>query len=63
MVACKEYLHKKLMNKIIMTQGEHDILLGRVEDLLCLPEFNNSPNGGDYRCRAAHDGMTTNYTK
>ena len=37
-----------------------DIFLGSVEDLPCLPGFNNSRDVGYYRWRSPRDGMATN---
>ena len=45
---------------VLRFKTQLDIFLGRVEDLPCLPEFNNSQDGGDCRWWSPRDGLATN---
>ena len=45
---------------VLRFQTQLDIFIGSVEDLPCLPGFNNSLDGGDCRWRSPHDGLATN---
>ena len=45
---------------VIRFKTQLDIFLGSIEDLPCLPGFNNSLDGGDCRWWSPLDGLTTN---
>ena len=45
---------------VIRFKTQLDIYLGSVEDLPCLPGFNNSLDGGDCRWWSPRDGLSTN---
>ena len=46
---------------VLRFNTQPDILIGNVEDLPCLPGFNNSMDGGDCRWWSPHDGLATKY--
>ena len=45
---------------VLRFKTQLDIFLGSVEDLPCLPGFNNSLDGGDCRWWSPRDGLATN---
>ena len=45
---------------VLRYKTHFDIFLGSVDDLPCLPGFNNSLDGGDCRWWSPRDGMATN---
>ena len=45
---------------VLRFKTQLDSFLGSVEDLLCLPGFNNSLDGRDCRCWSHRDGLATN---
>ena len=45
---------------VLRFKTQLDIFLGSVEDLPCLPGFNNRLDGGDCRWRSSRDGLATN---
>ena len=45
---------------VLRFKTQLDIFLGSVEDLPCLPRFNNSLDGGDCRWWSPRDGLATN---
>ena len=45
---------------VLRFKTQLDIFLGSVEDLPCLPGFNNSMDGGDCRWWSPRDGLATN---
>ena len=55
-------MHLRSMSScsVLIFKTQLDIFLGSVEDLPCLPGFNNSLDGGDCRWWSPRDGLATN---
>ena len=45
---------------VLIFKTQLDIFLGSMEELPCLPAFNNSLDGGDCRWRSSRDGLAIN---
>ena len=55
-------IHQRTISScsVLRFKTQLDIFLGSVEDLPCLPRFNNILDGGDCRWRSHRAGMATN---
>ena len=55
-------MHLRLISSCLVLRFKTQlyIFLGSLEDLPCLPGFNNSQDGGDCRWRSPRDGLATN---
>ena len=55
-------MHLRLISlcSVLRLKTQLDIFLESVEDLPCLPGFNNNLDGGDCRWWSPRDGMATN---